>query len=101
MLLDGMTGGSGETYDWAQVRPPEGVASKGWLLAGGLAPHNVAEAIAALSPTGVDVSSGVTDDSRLRKAPSKVDAFVSAVHSCQHADSDGSRLRASTIMVKP
>ena len=98
MLLDGMTGGSGETYDWAQVRAPEGVASKGWLLAGGLAPHNVAEAIAALSPTGVDVSSGVTDDSRLRKDPSKVDAFVSAVHSCQHADSDGSRLRRAATL---
>ena len=99
VLLDGMTGGSGETYDWAHVRAPEGVASKGWLLAGGLAPHNVAEAIAALGPTGVDVSSGVTDDSRLRKDPSRMDAFVSAVHSCQHAESDDSRLRAP--MVKP
>ena len=97
MLLDGMTGGSGETYDWAQVRAPEGVSSKGWLLAGGLAPHNVAEAIAALSPTGVDVSSGVTDDSRLRKDPSKVDAFVSAVRSCQQADSDSGRLRAPMV----
>ena len=82
MLLDGMTGGSGEAYDWAQVKAPEGIASKGWLLAGGLGPHNVAEAIRALVPTGVDVSSGVTDDSKLKKDPAKIDAFVSAVNSC-------------------
>lgn len=82
VLLDGITGGSGEAYDWTQVQAPNGVASKGWLLAGGLGPHNVAEAIQALAPTGVDVSSGVTDDSKLRKDPSKVDAFVSAIRSC-------------------
>ena len=81
VLLDGMTGGSGESYDWAQVKAPEGVASKGWLLAGGLGPHNVAEAIQALVPTGVDVSSGVTDESKLRKDKAKVHAFVSAVQS--------------------
>ena len=82
VLLDGMTGGSGEAYDWAQVKVPEGLASQGWLLAGGLGPHNVAEAIQALAPTGVDVSSGVTDDSKLRKDSAKVQAFVSAVQSC-------------------
>ena len=82
MLLDGMTGGSGEAYDWAQVKAPEGIASKGWLLAGGLGPHNVAQAIRALVPTGVDVSSGVTDYSKLKKDPAKIHAFISAVNSC-------------------
>lgn len=82
VLLDGMTGGSGEAYDWAQVKAPEGIASKGWLLAGGLGPHNVAEAVQVLAPTGVDVSSGVTDDSKLRKDPAKVHAFVSSVQQC-------------------
>ncbi len=82
MLLDGMTGGSGEAYDWAQVKAPKGIASRGWLLAGGLGVHNVAEAIQALQPTGVDVSSGVTDDSKLKKDAAKIDAFVGAVNSC-------------------
>ena len=82
MLLDGMMGGSGEAYDWAQVKAPEGIASKGWLLAGGLGPHNVAEAVQALAPTGVDVSSGVTDESKLKKDPAKVHAFVSSVQQC-------------------
>ena len=81
MLLDGMTGGSGKAYDWAQVKAPEGLASKGWLLAGGLGPHNVADAIQALAPPGVDVSSGVTDESKFRKDPAKVHAFVCAVRS--------------------
>lgn len=56
LIVDAPRPGSGEPWDWAAVRGrPEGR----WMLAGGLAPSNVAEAVAAAEPWGVDVSSGV------------------------------------------
>ncbi|MET8047721.1 phosphoribosylanthranilate isomerase [Streptosporangium sp. NPDC005286] len=56
LIVDAPRPGSGEPWDWAAVRGrPEGR----WLLAGGLTPSNVAEAIIAARPWGVDVSSGV------------------------------------------
>lgn len=49
------------------------------MLAGGLTPENVAERIAAVSPWGVDVASGVEDKSSPgRKNPEKVRAFIEA-----------------------
>lgn len=75
-LVDGVVAGSGETYDWHNVRPPKGVSRKGWLLAGGLDPTNVAEAVAVCAPTGVDVASGVTDASGVAKDAERVAAFV-------------------------
>ncbi len=57
LLLDAPVPGSGERWDLAalQQHPIEGR----WLLAGGLGPANVAEAIRLAQPWGVDVSSGV------------------------------------------
>ena len=66
----GALGGTGETFDWtlaarigALVDVSGGVSGgadgDGLLLAGGLTPENVSDAIAAASPWGVDVSSGV------------------------------------------
>ncbi|MEV0236766.1 phosphoribosylanthranilate isomerase [Nonomuraea sp. NPDC050786] len=56
LLVDAPHAGSGLPWDWAAVR---GRPSGQWLLAGGLTPANVTEAIAAAGPWGVDVSSGV------------------------------------------
>ncbi|MFD1537152.1 phosphoribosylanthranilate isomerase [Nonomuraea guangzhouensis] len=56
LIVDAPHPGSGEPWDWSAVR---GHPSGHWILAGGLAPSNVAEAIAAAEPWGVDVSSGV------------------------------------------
>jgi phosphoribosylanthranilate isomerase len=52
-------GGTGATVDWGRAAR----VARGWrvVLAGGLTPANVAEAIAAVRPCGVDVSSGVEE----------------------------------------
>ena len=52
----GAAGGTGAAFDWQRV-PAQ--SARPWLLAGGLAPANVAQAIAQLRPFGVDVSSGI------------------------------------------
>ncbi|MEM6484295.1 MAG: phosphoribosylanthranilate isomerase [Pseudomonadota bacterium] len=53
---DGRSGGTGQTFDWGLI--PEGF-SRHWVLAGGLNPQNVAEAIRQTSAPAVDVSGGV------------------------------------------
>ena len=74
VLLDSLQGGSGERFDWSRLAPPQGRC--GWLLAGGLTPDNVAEAIRTAEPTGVDVSSGVCGPDGLKKDESKVQQYV-------------------------
>ncbi|WP_411152294.1 phosphoribosylanthranilate isomerase [Streptomyces sp. A30] len=75
LLLDAPVPGSGVTWDWS-TRPPAGSEEK-WLLAGGLSPDNVRDAIEAAQPWGVDVSSGV-EQSRGVKDPALITAFVKA-----------------------
>lgn len=59
-LLDsharGGSGGTGRTFDWSRI-PRE--VDRPFLLAGGIGPDNVFDAIAAVHPWGVDVSSGI------------------------------------------
>jgi len=45
LLIDGVNAGSGEAFEWGNLKVPRGVSRKGWLLAGGLTPENVAEAV--------------------------------------------------------
>lgn len=73
ILVDGVRPGSGETYDWSQIRsaPPDLHV----MMAGGLGPDNVAEAILAVRPWGVDASSGL-EKSPGRKDPVKVRDFI-------------------------
>ena len=79
-MIDGIKGGSGETYDWSSMQPPElPPGMQGWLLAGGLSPKNVGQAVTMLRPPAVDVSSGVTAPDGLLKDPDKVFQFVEAV----------------------
>ena len=74
-------GGTGRTIDWSAAA--DLAAQRGILLAGGLTPDNVADAIARVRPFGIDVSSGVErapgikDHQRLR-------ALFEAVHDAGH-----------------
>ncbi len=77
-LLDpevtGHHGGAGQTFDWAIAR--ELASRHKFLLAGGLTPENVAQAVAQVQPWGVDVSSGVEMGGV--KDSAKIKAFVAA-----------------------
>src|SRR5215207_5688557 len=78
-LLDtrvaGMAGGTGETFDWALTR--ERRSRVPLILSGGLTPDNVAGAIEAVRPWGVDVASGVEARPGV-KDPKKLHAFFAA-----------------------
>lgn len=72
--VPGAYGGTGERADWG--RAAELARRAPVLLAGGLTPENVAAAIAAVRPLGVDVSSGVETDGA--KDSAKIGAFLEA-----------------------
>jgi phosphoribosylanthranilate isomerase len=71
------TGGTGVAYDWklAAKMAFKNARERKLVVAGGLTPENVAEAISALHPWGVDVVTGVEAESG-RKDPPKVREFV-------------------------
>ena len=74
-------GGTGNTFDWKKAQAlAEGMRNDGLKLvvAGGLTPANVGEAISVLQPWGVDVASGV-EARPGEKDPDKVRKFVRAV----------------------
>ena len=71
-------GGTGAQADWTVARTLTNRVAR-LLLAGGLTQANVAAAIAAVSPWGVDVGSGV-EASPSRKDHAKIRAFVAAAH---------------------
>lgn len=79
ILLDafvpGVPGGTGERFDWSLI-PSD--LPKPLILAGGLTPDNVGEAIARVRPYGVDVSGGVEAAKGLKDV-SKVSAFLQRV----------------------
>lgn len=82
-------GGTGNPFDWKRALPVvEEIQHAGWKLvvAGGLAPDNIAEGMSILHPWGVDVSSGV-EVRPGKKDPEKVRAFIKAVREAEKANS--------------
>ncbi|MFP6830435.1 phosphoribosylanthranilate isomerase [Pseudomonas tensinigenes] len=73
--VEGVPGGTGEAFDWSLI--PQGL-SKPLILAGGLTPENVADAVARVKPYAVDVSGGV-EASKGIKDHAKIHAFIKAV----------------------
>jgi len=71
----GASGATGRTHDWNISRRLVEISRRPVLLAGGLAPDNVAEAIRRVRPAGVDSHTGV-EDSAGRKDRDKVSRFV-------------------------
>lgn len=75
-LVPGYRGGTGRTFDW---RLAAHFRSGPLILAGGLTPENVREAVATARPYAVDVSSGVEIGGR--KDPQKIREFIRRVKS--------------------
>ncbi len=76
ILLDayrpGVPGGTGDTFDWARVPSKP---SKPIVLAGGLNPNNVGDAVRTVGPWAVDVSGGVEQAPGV-KSPQLVSDFI-------------------------
>jgi phosphoribosylanthranilate isomerase len=73
---DQLYGGTGKTFDWHAVETIAGSART--ILAGGLTPANVAQAIRITKPWAVDVSSGVEESPGI-KSPQLINAFIREV----------------------
>jgi phosphoribosylanthranilate isomerase len=89
LLLDsyqaGVPGGTGESFDWARVTEARDRGlSKPIILAGGLTPTNVGEAIAVTTPYAVDVSGGV-ESAKGIKDSDKMSAFIEAVRAADES----------------
>jgi phosphoribosylanthranilate isomerase len=78
--IDSATPGSGEVFDWSLA---EGAPSnRRIILAGGLTPENVADAIRVVRPWGVDASTGL-ESAPGRKDASRIRAFVTAAKAAE------------------
>lgn len=83
--VEGQLGGTGQCIDWPLVAPL--ARARPMILAGGLTPENVAQAVSAVQPWGVDVASGVErDGDPRRKDPEKMRRFMVAARRAGRAE---------------
>jgi phosphoribosylanthranilate isomerase len=92
LLLDNPTegGGQGKAWNWSDASE---LIERGYdvILAGGLDPNRVGEALGALGdllPWGVDVATGVEGEGT-RKDPARIAAFIEAVRKAESAEAPG------------
>lgn len=79
LLIDGSAGGEGKALDWNALASIQDASDHPLILAGGLTPENVGDAIRLVRPWAVDVSSGVEKERGI-KDPRLIDQFCRAVH---------------------
>jgi phosphoribosylanthranilate isomerase len=79
-MVNGKLGGTGIAHDWDQSAEIARSLPVPTILAGGLNPSNVVEAILKVKPYAVDVSSGA--ESGGKKDPEKIRSFIREVRSC-------------------
>ena len=79
-MVNGKLGGTGAIHDWDNSAEIVRSLKAPVILAGGLNPGNVAEAIKKVRPYAVDVSSGL--ETRGKKDPEKIRSFIREVGSC-------------------
>lgn len=77
IVLDSGKGGTGTTHDWNISKKIRESVATPIILAGGLNPENVTEAVKVVEPYGVDVNSGVSNEDG-SKDIEKVKAFIAA-----------------------
>ncbi len=86
LLIDGSAGGAGVSFRWADLEQRAGRPEEltiPIIVAGGLTPDTVGEAVRTLYPYGVDVASGV-ESSRGVKDAERIKAFCNAVRAADH-----------------
>jgi phosphoribosylanthranilate isomerase len=83
ILFEGPYSGQAQKADWNRAKAL--AARTQLVLAGGLNPDNVADAIRLVQPWGIDVSSGV-ERSRGEKDPEKIVAFIDAARKAECSD---------------
>ncbi|EYU19999.1 hypothetical protein MIMGU_mgv1a011721mg [Erythranthe guttata] len=84
VLVDSAKGGSGKGFNWSKFKLPPIRSKRGWMLAGGINPENVYEALSTLRPTGIDVSSGICATDGIQKDNSRILSFMTAVNSVHY-----------------
>ena len=93
LLLDtvhpttGFVGATGQVHDWSLSRRIVDASNIPVILAGGLGPENVNEAIRVVQPFGVDSETQTsTTDDRRRKDPDKVRLFIERARSVERSE---------------